>query len=255
MNPALNDGLVGQPPHKVPDIRLLERAAVERAGELATAVVPSGAARSTHMRSRGRGSVPSTMDPRFGGLLRARQLPSPSPPGPRAIAVVVRWEVPERRVQPARVVLGLDPLEDRAPRLAPPGQQRWLARLGARTRGRPATQADDRVGRDCGAWYRAARPRDDRPPLRPSALPLLRQVADHLRDGATAGVEAAPHRLLRNWPLSVLPLVALARHREVGVRAGSIAAPARRDAASAVVRQPPAGLRRIANKGAPHSGQ
>ena len=62
MNPALNDGLVGQPPHKVPDIRLLGRAAVERAGELATAVVPSGAARSTHMRSRGRGSVPSTMD-------------------------------------------------------------------------------------------------------------------------------------------------------------------------------------------------
>ena len=92
-----------------------------------------------------------------------------------------------------------------------------LARLGARTRGRPATQADDRVGRDCGAWHRAARPRDDRPPLRPSALPLLRQVADHLREGATAGVEAAPHRLLRNWPLSVLPLVALARHREVGV--------------------------------------
>src|SRR5688500_14349083 len=44
MNPALNDGLVGQPPHKVPDIRLLERAAVERAGELATAVVPVGGA-------------------------------------------------------------------------------------------------------------------------------------------------------------------------------------------------------------------
>jgi hypothetical protein len=44
-------------------------------------------------------------------------------------------------------------------------------------------------------------------------------------------------------------------HREVGVHARSVAAPARRDAASAVLRQPPAGLRRIANKGAPHSGQ
>jgi carboxymethylenebutenolidase len=48
---------------------------------------------------------------------------------------------------------------------------------------------------------------------------------------------------------------ARARHREVGVHARSGAAPARRDAASAVVRQPPAGSRRIANKGAPHSGQ
>jgi hypothetical protein len=37
--------------------------------------------------------------------------------------------------------------------------------------------------------------------------------------------------------------------------ARSVAAPARRDAASAVVRQPPAGLRRIANRGAPHRGQ
>ena len=63
MNPALNDGLVGQPPHKVPDIRLLERAAVERAGELATAAVSKWrGALATHRRPRGRGSVPSTMD-------------------------------------------------------------------------------------------------------------------------------------------------------------------------------------------------
>jgi hypothetical protein len=30
MKPALNAGLVGQPPRKVPDIRLLERAAFKR---------------------------------------------------------------------------------------------------------------------------------------------------------------------------------------------------------------------------------
>jgi hypothetical protein len=51
MNPALNAGLVGQPPQKVPDIRLLERAAVERAEELATAGVSKWrAALATHRR-------------------------------------------------------------------------------------------------------------------------------------------------------------------------------------------------------------
>jgi hypothetical protein len=63
MNPALNAGLVGQPPQKLPVIRLLEPAAVERAEELATAVVSkSRGALATHRRSRGRGSVPSTME-------------------------------------------------------------------------------------------------------------------------------------------------------------------------------------------------
>jgi hypothetical protein len=49
MKPALNAGLVGQPPRKVPDIRLLERAAFER---LRRPSCPSGAARSRRTGAR-----------------------------------------------------------------------------------------------------------------------------------------------------------------------------------------------------------
>jgi hypothetical protein len=126
MNPALNDGLVGQPPHRCLTYDCLSVRPSSGQESLRRPLFQvARRARDSHALAWRRKRAEHDGPPRFGGLLRARQLPSPSPPGPRAIAVVVRWEVPERRVQPARVVPGLDPLEERAPRLAPPGQQRW----------------------------------------------------------------------------------------------------------------------------------
>jgi len=145
-----------------------------------------------------------------------------------------------------------------APRISQSGERSSTGRLskaGSRTLRRAAVEAGNQAWRPSNPFheYRLAE--------RHSKSPAKSSVADPPRltvlgaSGDAAGVEDPPHRVLRNWPLGVLPLVALARHCEVRVHTRSVAVPARRDAASAVVRQPPAGLRWIANRGAPQSGQ